>query len=295
VTSSIDWCELNYDVTVYICEFSNCLSSGAIMAAGVAGLALHWRVLETRFALAFLAIFAVGLGSVGFHATLHHEWQMADEVPMLWSALIMTWILIESEREEKFGPWLPVALFTHGCVVTAAVAISAGNVQFYLFHLSFGSLEFFSLWRVYQLWKACTEPHIQACFRRGFGCYGLGLVCWTTDLLFCEAMRTLPGNPQLHAWWHIFVSGGLYMLCVLVAYERCCTLGLEPQITYFGGCLPIVERKPLQIVGRRMTLHAQPANSQEQARRPQLRKTPARKVARRSESPAARPNNRKGT
>jgi dihydroceramidase len=263
VTSSIDWCELNYDVTVYICEFSNCLSSGAIMAAGVAGLALHWRVLETRFALAFLAIFAVGLGSVGFHATLHHEWQMADEVPMLWSALIMTWILIESEREEKFGPWLPVALFTHGCVVTAAVAISAGNVQFYLFHLSFGSLEFFSLWRVYQLWKACTEPHIQACFRRGFGCYGLGLVCWTTDLLFCEAMRTLPGNPQLHAWWHIFVSGGLYMLCVLV--------------------------------GRRMTLHAQPANSQEQARRPQLRKTPARKVARRSESPAARPNNRKGT
>ena len=103
------------------------------MAAGAAGLALHRGVLELRFAAAFFAIFMVGLGSVGFHATLHHEWQMMDEVPMLWSALTMTFILVENERQPKYGRWFPAVLFAHGLLTTTLVATSSGNLQFYLF------------------------------------------------------------------------------------------------------------------------------------------------------------------
>lgn len=260
VTSSVNWCELDYDVTVLVCEFFNTLSSAAIMLVGIIGLVLHGRQLETRFAVAFTAVMMVGAGSIGFHMTLRHEWQMMDEVPMLWSALSMTYILIEDQRERLHGQWFPLALAAHGTVTTLLVALSSGTVQFALFHVSFGTLEFFSLYRVYCLWaKVCKQEGskaVQRLYRRGFGCYGLGILCWATDLLFCETMRTmLPRNPQLHAWWHVFVSGGLYLLLLLVAHNRCDVLGQRPAIAWLGGCLPYVSLPPLEVVGKRMTLH----------------------------------------
>lgn len=125
-----------------------------------------------------------------------------------------------------------------------------------LFHTSFGTLEFFSLYRVYCLWQQVPPgSEVARLYRRGFGCYGIGLVCWGSDLLFCETMRSaLPANPQLHAWWHVFVSGGLYILLILVAHNRCTMLGQRPSIAWLGGVLPYVSLPPLEVVGTRMTL-----------------------------------------
>jgi dihydroceramidase len=262
VTSSVNWCELDYDVTKFICEFCNTLSSAAILLVGLVGLALHFRALERRFAVAFAAVMAVGAGSIGFHTTLRHEWQMMDEVPMLWSALSMTFILVEDKAESVHGRWFPLALAAHGTVTTLLVALSGGALQFVLFHTSFGTLEFYSLYRVYLLWSKATGTEspapvaVRRLYRQGFGCYGVGLVCWATDLLCCETIRSaLPANPQLHAWWHVFVSGGLYSLLLCVAHNRCAVLGQRPSIAWLCGCLPYVALPPLEVVGKRMVLH----------------------------------------
>lgn len=55
--------------------------------------------------------------------------------------------------------------------------------------------------------------------------YFLALVCWTCDIHFCEfltpsAERAIPLNPQLHAWWHVLVSIGLYLLTVCTSHAR---------------------------------------------------------------------------
>src|SRR5947209_6342934 len=88
-TSSVDWCEANYAHTPYVCELFNTVSSLAMLAAGLAGLWLHRRVLERRFMLAFVALAVVGAGSIAFHATLLFQMQMLDELPMLYLALIL--------------------------------------------------------------------------------------------------------------------------------------------------------------------------------------------------------------
>jgi hypothetical protein len=102
MTSSVDWCELNYMVTVFVAEWWNTLSSLAMIAVGLAGFVLHRNVLERRFLFAYLMVSTLGAGSVLFHATLHHWGQMLDELPMLYAAAATTFILLENKASPQY-------------------------------------------------------------------------------------------------------------------------------------------------------------------------------------------------
>jgi dihydroceramidase len=177
-TSTVDWCEANYAHSAYIAECFNTLSSLAIVATGLLGLWLHRRLLEARFLLCFASVALVGLGSIAFHATLRFELQMADELPMLYSAIIMVYILLENRPERRFGAWFPLALAAHAALVTA---LSRGPLQFYLFHLSFGSLETFSLVGVYLLQRRHGTVAARRLFRTGIAAYLLAVALWFID------------------------------------------------------------------------------------------------------------------
>jgi dihydroceramidase len=240
----VDWCERNYVHSHYVCELFNTFSSLAMVAAGLTGIALH-RSLERRFLLAFAAVALVGIGSIAFHASLRFELQLLDELPMLYSALIMVYILLENRSERRFGIWFPALLVLHAALVTGLTAFTRGDLQFYLFHASFGSLEFFGLYRVYRISRRSSDRAVHRLFRLGMSAYAIALVCWFTDLRACELLDgTLPRlglvNPQLHAWWHVLVSGGLYLLVVLVAYDRLQVLGREPRLARVLGVIPRV-------------------------------------------------------
>src|SRR6185295_6107773 len=154
----------------------------------------------------------VGLGSIAFHATLLFEFQMFDELPMIWLALVVLYILVENRREPRFGLWFPASLFAYAVFLTACVARSRGTFEFYLFHVSFGSLEFLNIYWIYRIYKE-GDPKIKKLFARGAWCYAIALVAWFTDLKGCALLRP---NPQLHAWWHVLVSCGLsYFLRIL--------------------------------------------------------------------------------
>jgi dihydroceramidase len=233
-TSSIDWCEINYEHTPYVCEFFNTLSSLALVVAGAVGALLHRKVLETRFLLAFAGLSIVGLGSIAFHATLRFELQMLDELPMLYAVILLVYVLLEDRPSPRFGPWLPLALFGHATLVTYLCAFTRGTLQFYLFQFSFGSLELFALHRCYRLYQRAKRETARRLFRAGMSLYGIAIVLWFIDIRFCGAMRALPSfgipNPQLHAWWHVLVSAGFFLLVLLIAFERAQTLGHHPEI-----------------------------------------------------------------
>jgi dihydroceramidase len=71
-TSTVDWCENNYEISHYIAEFFNTFSSFAMVIIGVAGIMLHWNQyrLESRFIMGLLGVAVVGFGSAAFHGTL---------------------------------------------------------------------------------------------------------------------------------------------------------------------------------------------------------------------------------
>ncbi|KAI1321837.1 Alkaline ceramidase 3 [Mortierella claussenii] len=224
-----------------------------------------------RFKLAFRTITVVGIGSFLFHATLLHKMQMLDELPMLYSVLTLFFCLIES----RFGPqpaWFPILLALHGIIVTFLVAFTEGNTQFYSFHGSFGSLELASLFLVYRVYRARKQeyPDVKRAFEVGIGLYMLAVGVWMTDLNFCESdlLAWLPNHelrkqlhawmgylslskyPQrewivkdlyLHAWWHTFVSMGLYLLSTVIMLDGLIVQGWRPKIQMkAAGWLPVV-------------------------------------------------------
>jgi dihydroceramidase len=82
-------------------------------------------------------------------------------------------------------------------------------------------------------------------FRFGMSSYVLALTVWTSDNKFCSTLNgTLPSmgipNPQLHAWWHVLVSIGFYMLLLVIAHDRLKTLGKAPEVRFVAGVIPIV-------------------------------------------------------
>jgi dihydroceramidase len=244
-TSSVDWCEANYAHSPYIAEFFNTLSSLAIVAAGLLGLWLHRRRLEARFLLCFASVTVVGLGSIAFHATLRFELQMADELPMLYSAVTMVFILLEDRVVDgravrRFGRWFPLALAGHAALVTGLTALSHGRLQFYLFHLSFGSMETFSLVGVYLLQRRSGTAPARRLFRLGMTSYLVAVALWFVDLAFCPVVsERLPAlgafNPPFHAVWHVLVSFGFYSLLLVTAHVRHHRLGCSPKLVWRFG------------------------------------------------------------
>lgn len=84
VTSTIDWCELNYHYSIYIAEFCNTMTNipGLIANAYLAYMTYQSGV-PTRYAMGYVSGMMIGLGSTGFHSTLKWTWQLLDEFPMV--------------------------------------------------------------------------------------------------------------------------------------------------------------------------------------------------------------------
>ena len=270
ITSSVDWCELNYQFSKYIAEFWNSTSSMSMVIVGLLGILLHKNVLELRFLLAFFFVSVLGIGSVMFHGSLKHETQMLDELPMLYAAFTTSFILLENQKQPVFGKWLGPFLFLWSIATSCATFYFTGFAQFLMFHISFGSAEFFSLYRIYVIyskWESIgakidkmdprygtsvstakqNQRDIGKLFKRGMSAYAIGLFVWQFDLRYCELLQVkwpawsgLP-NPQFHAWWHVCVSTGFYFLITLSAYDRLTILGKEPKLCWFCWIVPYVD------------------------------------------------------
>jgi dihydroceramidase len=213
-TASIDWCEQNYAVTPYVAEFWNTLSSLAMVAAGLVGLATRRFAAEIRLAFGLLTL--VGLGSIAFHGTLRFELQMLDELPMLYLVTWLVWLLVETGPNRRLGRWFPAALVAYVLLATAGATLNRGNAQFLAFHVSFGALEIFCLGRVTWIALRPENRPVRSWFALGLASYVTGIAVWFVDLKACPLVRGL----QLHALWHVLVSIGFFLLLGVVSFDR---------------------------------------------------------------------------
>ncbi|HEU5077548.1 MAG TPA: ceramidase [Polyangiaceae bacterium] len=244
-TASVDWCEQNYAHSTYVCEMFNTISCVAMLLVGLLGALWHHRVLEKRFLLVFLSVALVGVGSTAFHGTLLFELQMLDELPMLYTATLLVYILLENRPERRFGVWFPAALAGYAALATCGAAFMRDQAQFYSFQVTFAALEFYGLYRTFLIHRKSRNPTQRRLFRVGITLYAIAIVLWFIDLRFCDtlvssALQLGAPNPQLHAWWHVLVSAGLYALILVIAFDRCQVLGRQPRWHYRMRWVPVV-------------------------------------------------------
>lgn len=244
-TASVDWCEQNYAHSTYVCEIFNTASSVAMLLVGLLGALWHRRVLETRFVLVFLSVALVGVGSVAFHGTLLFELQMLDELPMLYTATLLVYILLENEPKRRFGAWFPATLAGYAVIATSGAVFMRGQAQFWSFQVSFAALELYGLYRTLLIHRKSRDHAQRRLFRAGISLYFVAILIWFIDLRFCDplvstTLRLGVPNPQLHAWWHVLVSAGLYALVLVIAFERCRVLGWHPRWQYRMRIVPVV-------------------------------------------------------
>jgi dihydroceramidase len=179
----------------------------------------------------------VGVGSAFFHATLRFEHQMLDELPMLYLAIVMTYVLIENQRDRRWGRWFPITLGLHAMLVTYLCAFTRGQLQFSLFHASFGSLELFALYRIYRLAHSSVSVVVRRLFRYGIASYALAVACWFTDLEACSKLSSL----ELHAVWHVLVSMGMYLFLTLLTFHDALLEKKSPRLALKWGFVPCVD------------------------------------------------------
>jgi dihydroceramidase len=247
-TSSVDWCEANYAHSHYVCELFNTLSSLAMVVVGILGAVWHRRLLEQRFTLAFSSVALVGIGSMAFHGTLLVQLQMLDELPMLYTATLLVYTLIEDQPRPRFGVQLKAALLVYLAVATYGAAFTRGQLQFWFFQITFAALEFYALYRTYCLHRSSNSKALRRLYRWGMSLYAAAIFVWFIDLNFCASLVAgfaglgLP-NLELHAWWHLLVSAGFYALILVIGHERLRTLGATPHLVT-RGWLPRLAADP---------------------------------------------------
>mmetsp|Transcript_20396 Transcript_20396/g.42750 ORF Transcript_20396/g.42750 Transcript_20396/m.42750 type:complete len:297 (+) Transcript_20396:156-1046(+) len=269
-TSSIDWCERNYQVSIYIAEFWNTISNSAFILVGLMGIVQAYKHrYEARFVLIALGIMVVGFGSSAFHGTLLYEYQMADELPMIWSIMVWNYAMFLMESSTKARQSLTAII-----CASYAVIYSLLHVYFAFtttFQLNFALMIVIS---GYILHKNCVEhtgrsfiPFVVVRKRLPSEEYNpveilnlyslcwhyvvvllLALACWLTDQFGCEILHNLPfgiPNPQLHAWWHILCGYNCHLGLQLSIglREKVKNSTRLPTTIWYGEVWPITNRK----------------------------------------------------
>jgi dihydroceramidase len=143
--------------------------------------------------------------------------------------------LVEDRAKRRYGCWLPAALACYAAVLTALTALNRGGLQFFLFQAGFGSLEIYSLGRVWLLQRRSTNAALRNLYRWGMVSYALAVAVWFVDLKACAWLHP---NPQLHALWHVGVSVGFFLLLTVIAMARLDTLGVVTGWRLRAGFIP---------------------------------------------------------
>ncbi|XP_022649967.1 alkaline ceramidase 3-like isoform X2 [Varroa jacobsoni] len=199
-TSTLDWCEYNYEISFYMAEFF------------------------------------VGIGSWLFHMTLLYRMQLMDELPMVWGTLASAYALFDiNSSRSQINWWLASLLITYGSVIT--VIYITINVP--IFHqVAYGLLVTACFLYSYILSRKKYFP--MRWFVLSLGLYLIGFCVWNIDNVFCRNLRHIRQRlpvilgpiTQLHAWWHFFAGYASYLSILYLQQARLTVLKRRSSIKF---------------------------------------------------------------
>lgn len=165
-----------------------------------------------------ISLFAVGVCSFAFHATLHQELQLCDDVSML--------VLAGAIVHSVYACGQPPATAKYIAAISSALVL--GSATAYLqsqnmnLHIAlFGGLLTLiwprTLFLIYGTGRSDSDKkNLMRQFWAAVGSLVLGFAIWNVDLEYCfglRSIRTAVGLPlswllELHGWWHVLTAVG---------------------------------------------------------------------------------------
>jgi len=256
VTSSVDWCEPNFEHFDTVAETYNTFSSVAYLILELWFVFCVERLYRSnqftkalRLPRTYLEIFGglvVGVGTYLFHMTLTREHQMLDELSMNATILVHLYCMINMDDEEngKFEDGKRKILQCFGLFNTSKATITA-VICFTLFSISFAvydttipivfqtlfglsilagiSLSVVQAIKKYNV-SAEHARHFQQAKRNKIillssvvGISCLGFGVWLIDNNFCPHYEHL----KLHAWWHLCTALAAYLWGMFAVHCHC--------------------------------------------------------------------------
>jgi len=255
VTSTLDWCEHNYQFSSYIAELANTLSNIFTVSLAVHGCRkAHSQSLPPRYFASYVGFGLVGLGSSAFHATLLYEAQLTDELPMIYVCSQIVYILFETVpgavKDSRRRMPLATGIILFDILFTILYAIYRNPI----FHqVTFAILMLTVAARSTVLCRRSSSPIspetrdiIIKIFWTGSISFIVGFIVWNLDNAFCDTLqgwKMALGWPiafllEGHAWWHFLTAIGVYLMLVGVHYLTLClkegekNFGLEWEFNY---------------------------------------------------------------
>ncbi|KAI8393789.1 ceramidase [Radiomyces spectabilis] len=210
-----------------------------MIVLGLLGVGFHHRSVGWRISGAYLLIIVVGIGSVLFHATLQFEHQMWDEVPMVWTACYLLWILLKEHGYERHLYGICIACYCG--LATYVTSQSKGTTQFYMFQTSFGVVMWSCFWFVWKSYRQVQKSEVRRLFHTGTYYLIAAIGVWLFDSNLCFIYDYGVPNFQLHAWWHVLMSISLHYFFVACGHETKQARSECRRIGYFMNIIPYVE------------------------------------------------------
>ncbi|KAL1888623.1 alkaline ceramidase ydc1 [Sporothrix stenoceras] len=249
-TSTLNWCEEDYNITYYCAEFVNSITNLMFIWLGIRGIrdCIRFRH-RPVFVIACIGYIVVGLGSIAFHTTLKYSMQLADELPMIYATCIIGHATFSYGKSPATSRLIGFGLFCLGLLITVVYHVTKEPV----FHqVSFACLTIAVVFRsmydmektlrpalkirspgradaiMLQMWKMCLS---------GIALFLVGFLIWNMDNFFCLYLRSwrdillLPWAVVLegHAWWHIFTGLGSYYFIMWRMWLHTCLDGKEDE------------------------------------------------------------------
>jgi len=215
--SPINWCEEDYARSSRVAEWWNTITnvSYVIASAGAVRLALrsstsgyNAKKLQVLFCA---SLFLTGVFSAYFHATLCWWGQKLDEIFETWTVVCLVYCALgATSRAYSFTS----AAFH--CLLALAGIVLIPDI-FCEVHLAacVGAFIVFMLRCTARVSELGGAGPIKRRLCIGIICGLSGFGAWAIDRIFCDTLRHLSFNPQLHAFaWHPLTA-----LALLTAFD----------------------------------------------------------------------------
>lgn len=235
-TLTIDWCEENYVVLPFVAEALNTATNAVFIAlAGYAIVHAVQHKMEKRFVFASLGFMLVGVGLWLFHMTLHYEYQLLDELPMIYATCIPFWSVFSEKRSTRGLIWVGIGIFTAANLLTAIYLYIKDPT---IHQTAYGILNACIIFKLYTLAnRHVHDPDarkgLNRALARGVLTFLFGYFLWNLDIHLCDHFRAIRrswGMPygfllEGHGWWHIFTGTGVFFYISYQEYLRCWLTG----------------------------------------------------------------------
>jgi len=152
-------------------------------------------------------------------------------------------MLLENQKQSKYGYWLPAFLFVFLAVLTTLLVLGVEPRFYFTLSLQcwFGLMEITTCIQLWYLVQRPIEPHVKRLLSMGLTLFICACCAWATDIMACGHLHSLIVNPQLHAIWHVVMSCAIYCANVGVSLSSENILGNDASLGFFLGFIPFVQ------------------------------------------------------